>query len=787
MHPDPHRAVVTTLKGLAIDAIDAANSGHPGMPLGAADMAAVLWTRFLRFVPDDPTWPDRDRFVLSAGHGSMLLYGLLHLAGFEVSLDDLRQFRQWGSITPGHPEVGHTPGVETTTGPLGQGFATGVGMAIAERRLRETFGAELCDHWIYGIVGDGDLMEGIAYEAASIAGHLQLGRLIYLWDDNRITIDGPTTLSFTEDVGARMEALGWHVQRIDGHDPEAIASAIEAARRSPAPSLIACRTQIGHGSPNRAGTPGIHGKPLGEEEGRLTKLNIGLDPDRSFVVLEGAREAFQPATADRDAWRARLEQHPRREAFLEALQRDGDRAITRTDWPRFDTGTRLATRVASREILRAAVEANPWIIGGSADLAGSNGTNIGAPSFGPDRFTDAQTLHFGVREHAMGAICNGISLHGGALPYGATFLAFHDYQRPALRLAALMGTPGVWIYTHDSIFLGEDGPTHQPIATLLAIRSLPNVELWRPADAHETVHAWQAALRNRQGPTVLVLSRQGLPVLDPAATASASRGGYTLRRERCTLRVCILATGSEVATSLEAAERLEERGIGSRVVSLPCRERFLAQPAAYRDAVLPPGVPRVSVEAGVTLGWERWTGPDGLQIGIDRFGASAPAAVLAEKYGFTGEAIAERIERFLSARTRTKVGDLMTPDPITVGPRDALGTVIQHMVAGRIREVPVVEDGRLRGILTDRDVKMALGPDARSLDVEAIDPDQLDGVVEWFMTPDVATTTPDTPAADALRELLELRVGALPVVDGDGAVVGILSRTDLLRAALPLL
>ncbi|MCB9671714.1 MAG: transketolase [Alphaproteobacteria bacterium] len=645
MHPH-HEAVVNTIKGLAIDAVNAADSGHPGMPMGAADMATVLWTQFLQFVPTDPTWPDRDRFVLSAGHGSMLLYSLLHLSGFDVSMDDLKAFRQWGSKTPGHPEVGHTPGVETTTGPLGQGFATGVGMALAERHLRETYGPELCDHWTYGIVGDGDLMEGVASEAASLAGHLKLSRIVYLYDDNQITIDGGTDIAFTEDVGARFEAMGWHVLHVDGHDPEAIEVAIDEARKEDAPSLICCRTVIGQGSPNRQGTSEAHGKPLGATEGRLAKLAIGLDPEQTFVVLDGARDAFTSATAARDAWKARLDAHPRKEAFLAALARDGAAAIAGTAWPSFEVGKKVATRKSSEAALKAIVKANPWVIGGSADLAGSNGTQVGTAHFTPEAFGGKGTIDFGVREHAMGAICNGISLHGGALPYGATFLMFHDYQRPALRLAALMGTPGVWIYTHDSIFLGEDGPTHQPVSTLLAIRALPRVRVWRPADATETVTAWKAALTYDRGPSVLVLTRQGLPTLH--ASADAARGGYVVEDGGDAPDVCLLGTGSEVETCLDAARILAADGVKARVVSLPCRELFWEQDAAYKASVLPAGVPRLSVEAAVTLGWERWTGTDGAQVGLDDFGHSAPAEVLAEKLGFTGAAVAARARDLLA-------------------------------------------------------------------------------------------------------------------------------------------
>ncbi|MEZ4323053.1 MAG: transketolase [Myxococcota bacterium] len=642
MTSDSHNSVVKTIKGLAMDAVQAANSGHPGMPMGAADMAAVLWTRFLKYDPANPDWPDRDRFVLSAGHGSMLLYSLLHLAGFDVTLDDIKAFRQWGSRTPGHPEVGHTAGVETTTGPLGQGFATGVGMALAERYLRETFGAELCDHYTYAIVSDGDLMEGIASEAASVAGHLKLSRLIYLYDDNSITIDGGTEIAFTEDAGARLAAMGWHIQRVDGHDPEAIAKAIQNAQETSHPSLICCRTVIGNGSPKYAGTSAVHGKALGDAEVAATKRAIGLDPDAKFAILPGAREAFHSSGKERQAWEARVAAHPDADRFRAFLAADGAKINALTEWPAFETGKGLATRQSSEACLKAIVKQAPFVIGGSADLAGSNGTKLGTPHFTPDQFANAQTIDFGVREHAMGAICNGIALHGGAIPYGATFLMFHDYQRPALRLAALMGQRVVYIYTHDSIFLGEDGPTHQPISTMLALRAIPNVQVWRPADAQETIAAWKAALARTTGPTSLILTRQGLPTLAADCATKAERGGYVLSDCDGAPAVVLMGTGSEVETCMEAQRVLAAKGVASRVVSLPCRELFWEQAADYKASVLPKGVPRVSVEAGVTLGWERWIGENGTSVGIDTFGASAPAEVLAEKFGFTGASVADR-------------------------------------------------------------------------------------------------------------------------------------------------
>jgi transketolase len=638
-----------------MDAVQAANSGHPGMPMGMADVATVLWTRFLKYDPEDPQWFDRDRFVLSAGHGSMLLYSLLHLTGFDLPLDEIRDFRQWNSLTPGHPEVHHTPGVETTTGPLGQGFANGVGMAFAERTMRENFGPELCDHWTYAIVSDGDLMEGVSYEAASIAGHLGLGRLVYLWDDNEITIDGGTDLAFSEDVLGRLVAAGWHTQRVDGHDPEAIAQAIEAARGvTDKPSIIACRTVIGHGSVSYAGTSKTHGAPLGAEEIAKTKAALGMDPEAHFAVPDEVVAAFRAhdgATA-RSAWLNRKAAHSDSDRLDAWLAGPTDAFLADLDWPTFEVGTKLATRKASHAVLKSLAAAAPWLIGGSADLAGSNGTKTGQKAFSRSSFGGAGTIHFGIREHAMGSICNGITLHGGLRTYNATFLAFHDYQRPAVRMSALMELPVVYIYTHDSIFLGEDGPTHQPVATLLALRALPNTAVWRPADAAETMVAWRESMANRTGPSALILTRQGLPVFDREVLGpveGAARGGYVLADTDDTPAVCLLATGSEVATCMAARDLLATRGIAARVVSLPNRERFSLQDAAYQASVLPAGVPRVAVEAAVSLGWERWTGSNGAIIGIDRYGASAPAGILAEKFGFTPAHIADTAETLLGA------------------------------------------------------------------------------------------------------------------------------------------
>lgn len=636
-----HHTCANTIKALAIDAVDAANSGHPGMPLGMADVATVLWGRFLKHDPSDPAWPDRDRFVLSAGHGSMLLYALLHLAGYDLSLDDIRRFRQLGSRTPGHPEHGHTAGVETTTGPLGQGISNAVGMAFAERTLRETFGEDLASHYTYVIASDGDLMEGISYEASSLAGHLALDRLIVLYDDNQISIDGSTDLAFTEDRCARFAAQGWHVQAIDGHDPSAIARAIQAARdETSRPSMIACRTIIGKDSP-LAGSEQSHGAPLGAERTRQTKRALGLDPNTSFVIDPQAAHALRShdGAAANQAWRARVAEHARGEELRTWLDRDDQALLQAVEWPSFTPGESLATRKASAACLKAIVAVAPNLIGGSADLAGSNGTSIGQPSFTAERFAGAGTLHFGVREHAMAALANGMCLHGGIRPYTATFLVFHDYMRPSVRLACLMKQPVLFIYTHDSVFLGEDGPTHQPIETLLAMRALPGLEVWRPADGNETTAAYQQILARDDGPCALVLTRQNLPHLPAPEPGSLARGARIVR-DPATPQVVLLATGSEVSLCLQAAEVLQGQGVQARVVSIPCLERFEQQDTAFHDQILPPGLPRVSVEAGATLGWKHWVGPIGRAFGIDDFGISAPADDIAEALGFTPDNVA---------------------------------------------------------------------------------------------------------------------------------------------------
>lgn len=638
---DTHHIAVNTIKGLSMDAVQAANSGHPGMPMGCADMASVLWGSFLKHDPKSPNWPDRDRFILSAGHGSMLLYSLLHLSGYDLPLSEIKNFRQWDSKTPGHPEYGHTAGVETTTGPLGQGFATGVGFALAERVLRERFGEELVSHFTYGIVSDGDLMEGITNEAASIAGHLGLGKMIYLYDDNHISIEGDTDLAFTEDRMGRLAALGWHVQSVDGHDKDALHAALAAAKAETSrPSIIAARTTIGQGS-DKEGSEKTHGAPLGAEDIANTKTRLGMDPAVSFATPAEAYAHFAGAASDgaaaHAAWKERVANSPKGAELLSWLKGDREALLDGVQWPSFEVGTKLATRKASAACLKALVAAAPNVFGGSADLAGSNGTNIGAPSITPSHFELPGTLHFGVREHAMAALCNGMALHGGILPYCATFLVFHDYMRPSVRLSALMGLQVLYIYTHDSIFLGEDGPTHQPVETLMALRGVPNLRTFRPCDAAETKASWEAAVRRTEGPTCLVLTRQGLPVLDREVLSSESgltRGAYILS-DVSSPELVLIATGSEVPLALDAQKDLSAKGIQARVVSAPSLELFKAQSADYRNEVLPQEVPVVSIEAGVTWGWEAFTGLDGAQIGIDRFGASAPAAVLAEAFGFT--------------------------------------------------------------------------------------------------------------------------------------------------------
>jgi transketolase len=654
---------VNTIRFLAVDAVEKAKSGHPGMPMGMALPAYVLWT--LVHDPAWPQWPDRDRFVLSAGHGSMLLYALLHLSGYDLTLEDLKAFRQWGSHTPGHPERDPARGIETTTGPLGQGFGNGVGMAIAERMLAARFnrpGLPIVDHRVFGIVSDGDLMEGISSEAASLAGHLGLGRLTYLYDDNRITIEGSTDLAFSEDVTARFRAYGWQVLEVDGLDPEAIAQALEeACRQEERPTLIRCRTHLAYGSPHKQDDPEAHGAPLGEEEARLTKANLGWPLEPSFWVPPEVRERFRVllrrGAEARQAWEARMADYRARYPQEAA---EWDRVQARRLPPGWDEALPsfapdpkgVATRSASGTVLNALAARVPELVGGSADLAPSNMTYL--KGHGDIRRGDfrGRNFHFGVREHAMGTILNGLALHGGLRPYGGTFLVFSDYMRPSIRMAAMMRLPVVYVFTHDSIFVGEDGPTHQPVEHLAALRAIPHLTVVRPADANEVAEAWRLALEWEEGPVALILSRQPVPTLDRTTLAPASglrRGAYVLQEARDP-HLLLLASGSEVGVALGAAEVLAREGIRARVVSFPSWELFERQPEGYRREVLPPDLPvRLAIEAGVRQGWDRYVGSQGDVLAIEgRFGASAPWRVLAEQYGFTPDKAAARARALLA-------------------------------------------------------------------------------------------------------------------------------------------
>ena len=656
--PDLDQLCINTIRFLAVDAVQKANSGHPGAPMGAAPMAYVVWDRFLKHNPVDPAWPDRDRFVLSAGHASMLLYSLLHLYGYDLPLEEIKAFRQWGSKTPGHPEYGLTPGVEVTTGPLGQGFANGVGMAVAERWLAEHYnrpGHEIIDHYVYGIVSDGDLQEGVSSEAASLAGTLGLGKLIYLYDDNGISIEGDTDISFRENVAQRFQAYGWHVVGpIDGLDTQGVQSAITSAQAETSrPSLIMCTTVIGYGSPNKAGTGSAHGEPLGEDEVGLSKERLGWPYREPFTippeVLAHSRLALDRGGRWQHEWQDRMEAYRRAHAD-EAGQLEGalrgnlpegwhsglEEMFAATDKP-------IATREASSRVMNAIALRVPALIGGSADLSPSTKTilkNQGHYGFQEYR---GRNMHFGVREHAMGSIANGMSIHGGTIPYTSTFLLFSDYMRPPMRLAAIMEQRVVFIFTHDSIGLGEDGPTHQPIEQLMGLRAVPNLMVIRPADATETVEAWKVALERWHGPTVLVMTRQNLPVLDRSMLSAASgvqQGGYILWESSSSLALILISTGSEVHIALEAGMNLEEQGLPVRVVSMPSTDLFDLQPAEYREHVLPPTVrARVSIEAGTPVGWERYVGLDGVAIGVPHFGASAPADILYKEFGLTSQRV----------------------------------------------------------------------------------------------------------------------------------------------------
>ena len=643
-----HHLAANTVRALAMDAVQRANSGHPGMPMGMADLATVLWQRHLVVDPDDPEWPDRDRFVLSNGHGSMLLYSVLHLSGFPVTMQDLMDFRQWGSPTAGHPEYEPELGIEMTTGPLGQGFGTAVGMAIAEAHLNAVFGDGLVDHRTWAFVSDGDLMEGISAETASLAGHLGLGKLVYVYDDNRISIDGRTDLTFGEDVAARFGAVGWHTVEIDGHDPVAIDEAYSAACAvADRPSLVIARTLIGKGAPTKEDTSGAHGAPLGPDEIAGWRRGAGW-PDEDFHVPEGVRDLFasgmERGRRARSAWIGRFGA-----ATAESPDVAGrwsayhDPARVELEDPGFEAGAGLATRRAMGAIFDDIGHRVPGLIGGSADLVESTKTILSTGGSFSRHNPAGRNMHFGVREHAMGTIVNGLALHGGLRPYGATFFVFSDYMRPAIRLSALMDIPSIWVFTHESVFLGEDGPTHQPIEHLAAMRAMPNMAVFRPADAGEMLESWETVL-NQSHPAIILGTRQSVPVLDRSGLeGGVARGAYVLRDGDGAV---VIATGSEVSVALEAADLLaEDHSI--RVVSMPCAELFLEQPEEYRREVLGDALPVASVEAGSTLGWSRFTGPDGLNIGIDRFGASAPAGRIAEELGLTGPAVARRLATWL--------------------------------------------------------------------------------------------------------------------------------------------
>jgi transketolase len=647
-----------------MDGVQRANSGHPGLPMGVADIATVLWTKFLKYNPFDPLWPDRDRFVLSAGHGSMLLYSLLYLAGYDLSLEDIKQFRQWGSITPGHPESHLTPGVETTTGPLGQGIGNGVGMALTERWLSTRFnrpGFEMVDHYTYVIASDGDLMEGVSHEACALAGHLGLGKLIVLYDDNHITIDGPTSLSYSDDVPGRFKAYGWHTSRADGHDREAIESAIrQAQEEDQRPSIIACRTHIGYGSPNKQDTSSAHGEPLGAEEIVRTKENLGWPQEPEFYVPDDVAGIMGRVGAEGEQrqleWEALLSRygqtHPDVAAeFQRALGNELPDGWNEGLDSIFEAGSSMATRASSGAVLNLLASRIPNLVGGSADLTGSNKTRPkDEKHLSKDDFS-GRYIHFGIREHGMGGILNGMALHGGVVPFGGTFLVFSDYMRPTIRLAAMAGLPVIYVFTHDSIGLGEDGPTHQPIEHLTSLRLIPNLTVLRPAEATETAVSWEIALKNSHGPTALSLTRQGLPTFDRSRLAPARKtafGAYVLS-DADDGEAILMASGSEVQIALDAQSLLAEQGIGARVVSMPSWELFEAQPIEYRNSVLPPDIQaRVSIEAGQTLGWERYVGQKGVAIGLDRFGASAPYQEIYQNLGLTAEAMAEAVAKLLS-------------------------------------------------------------------------------------------------------------------------------------------
>ncbi len=651
MNQDLLQKAANTVRGLSMDGVQKANSGHPGLPMGAADFSTVLWTQFLNHNPKNPDWKNRDRFVLSGGHGSMLIYSLLHLSGYDVSLEDLKNFRQWESKTPGHPEHGDTPGIETTTGPLGQGISNAVGMALAEDSLAARYNKEghnIVNHHTYVLATDGDLQEGVSHEACALAGHMKLGKLVVLYDDNNITIDGNTSISFTEDVMKRFEAYGWHTQKIDGHDFEAIDKAIQNAKsNTDQPSIIACKTIIGKGSPNKSNSSGVHGSPLGAEELALAKKELGL-PEEAFHVSAESLEAFRKSVAEgaakEQAWNDKYAAYkaafPALAAEYEAL---GSEDFSAIDIEAFEKGTSMATRSASGAVLNQIAQHIPSLVGGSADLTPSNNTFPKTETSYSLENKTGRYIHYGIREHGMTSMMNGMALHGGMIPYAGTFFVFTDYMRPAIRMAALMGIRAIYVLTHDSIGLGEDGTTHQPEAHLNSLRSMPNVSVFRPADANETIVGWQYALANTTGPTCLVLTRQNLPVIDSSLANNAEKGAYVLAEDEG-FDAIIIATGSEVEIAMGAKLLLNEKGAKVRVVSMPCTDLYDAQSADYRASVLPKScTKRVAVEAGTTDGWYKYVGLDGKVIGMDRFGASAPYKEIYEKLGITAEKVAEAV------------------------------------------------------------------------------------------------------------------------------------------------
>lgn len=658
---------IATIRTLSIDAIEKANSGHPGMPMGAAPMAYALWTNHLNVSPQNPNWFNRDRFVLSAGHGSMLLYSMLHLSGYNLSIDDLKQFRQWGSKTPGHPEFGHTEGVDATTGPLGQGIAMAVGMALAERHLAETYNKDnfqVVDHYTYSICGDGDLMEGISSEAASLAGHLGLGRLIVLYDSNDISLDGDLDHSFSENVKNRFEAMNWEVLYVkDGNNIEEVTAAIEKAKQSTdRPTLIEVKTTIGFGSPNRAGTSGVHGAPLGSEEAKLTKDAYSWTFEEDFHVPSEVYDHFKEAVKDAGqkkeaAWNELFAQYEKEYPELAAQLKLAIEGELPENWdqevPVYEAGSSLASRASSGEVLNGIAKQVPFFIGGSADLAGSNKTTIkNTDDFGKNNYA-GKNIWFGVREFAMGAALNGMALHGGLRVFGGTFFVFSDYLRPAIRLAALMGLPVTYVFTHDSIAVGEDGPTHEPVEQLASLRAMPNLSVIRPADGNETAAAWKLAVSSTDKPTALVLTRQNLPTIDQApekAYEGVEKGGYVVvEAADAQPEALLLASGSEVGLAIEAQKALEKEGIRASVVSLPAWDRFDQQSDEYKESVLPKAVrARIAIEMGASLGWERYTGLDGDVIAIDKFGASAPGETIIEKYGFTVSNVVSRVKAKLN-------------------------------------------------------------------------------------------------------------------------------------------